>query len=205
MMRQPVAPDAAPPVKLGDDIIARLHKHADDARARWVEASCIASELISVKPKKVKKRAIYAAIAQEIGLATATITQWVNVYEVIENLIDEYSFFGFEHFRAIMATAKKRNADIADEAARWAATADDFGGRVVPVDRLRAALANPDAAQTLDAPRSVKTLDRLGRAVVAHDKALSAGDAGVAPGQREAWARVMAEHEAYAEKYGGWE
>lgn len=193
------------PVTLDDTTRAALHALADGARQRWEGASAIALGILSdakTEGVRVKKADVYRAVAAEIDAAASTVTQWVNVYEVVETLIGDYNF-SFDHYRAIITLAKRRGVQIVEECERWAATDGEFGGHLVPVDRLRAALADPDAAQTLAAPKSQTTLERMGRAVAAHDKALAAGDAGVAPGQREAWARVMAEHKAYAEKYGG--
>lgn len=195
----------AQPITLDDNTRAALHALADGARQRWEGAAAVTLGILSdarTEGVRVRKADVYAAVAAEIDAAATTVTQWCNVYEVVETLIGDYQTLSFDHWRAIMTLAKRAGRDIAEEAERWAATADDHGGRVVPVDRLRAALADPDSAQTLDAPKSVKTLERLGRAVVAHDKALSAGDAGVQHRQRRAWEVVKEALNEYLEKYG---
>lgn len=174
-------------VILPDSAKAALHAAAEAGRQRWEAAASIALGLLSdaqAEGVTVSKKQVYSAVANEIEAAATTVRQWCGVYEVVETVLDVYHLYGFEHWKHIITLAKRNARTIEEEADFWTSTEADYGGRPVTVDRLRAAIADPDAAQTLDAPKSVKTLDRAARAMNSHGKAvIGQGDAGVQPGQ----------------------
>lgn len=190
--------------KLPETAKDALIEYREQGESAWRGIASITSDIIAeveARGLRVNRAALYTTVGALAGRSANTIQQWTGVYKRVESLIGVYSFLGFDHWRVLLAHASKSGEELKEVTERAMREAENAGYADPSVDVLIATLCE-DGIERLDAPRSVKTLDRVGRAVIAHDKALAVGDAGVQHGQREAWATVRAAWEDYAGKYG---
>jgi hypothetical protein len=118
-------------------------------------------------------RLVYGKWYEDIGVqvkrAGTTVGKWCNVYAQAGELCSLYPEFGFAHFELFLTQAKREDVPVDAIAERWNATADEYGGRPVPVSVVRAALkgTKPTADERFAA--AVKSLasaaERMTRAV----------------------------------------
>jgi len=128
--------------------------------AEYVQAKIDECAAEGVQPNTTQ---LYADVANLVGVRPSSVRQWAWVYSKCKDHIRNYPL-RYAHWRMIAGAARRDGESIADVAERVAATSDEHGGMVIPVEALAAKLSGKtlQGDELEDAIRkSLRSLSRL--------------------------------------------
>ena len=89
----------------------------------------------------VQKMKLYQDVAALVGVKSVTVRGWLRVYKRVgDDLLDQYPF-RFAHWRTLLKlvtgkTVDEKRRNLEELAEQYAATSDDYGGKIIPPDVL---------------------------------------------------------------------